>query len=661
MYAHSRVAILAAMGVTALALAFTPSLQADTQRVEQGNLVLEGIPDIPPEVEERFRQYQNTRGAFLNGWHPSGEGILISTRFGETNQIHWVKTPGGARHQLTFFDEPVSGMQVSPDPALNSFVFARDVGGSENYQLFLYAMNSSSHRLLTDGKSRNGNPSISRRGDRVAFNTTIRNGKDWDIHIADLTQGTPPKPVLEKGGFWAAGDWSPDDHHLLIARLVSANETHPHLLDLRSGELKAIRPADTQIAYGAATWSHDGKGIYFSSDEDSEVQHLRYYDLASGDTKVLTADIPWNVGQVTVSEDGRWLAFIVNDGGIGKLHLWQADSHKPVALPALPVGQVFGIEFSPDSKRLGLVLMTQNTPADVFMLDLDSQDLERWTYSEVGGLDTSRFADVELIHYDTFDQVDGKPRQIPAFYYKTAADKQGSAPVLIDIHGGPEGQHRPGFNSRIQYLTQELGIAVLAPNVRGSSGYGKSYLKLDNGYLREDSVKDIGKLLDWIEARPELDAERVAVYGGSYGGYMVLAAMTHFNDRLRGAIDVVGISNFVTFLENTKDYRRDLRRVEYGDERDPKMRAFLEKISPTTNAHKITKPLFVAQGLNDPRVPASEAEQILETVRKNGADPWYFLAKDEGHGFRKKSNRDHFNNAMSLFLEKILLDEPTAK
>ncbi|MEM7587618.1 MAG: prolyl oligopeptidase family serine peptidase [Acidobacteriota bacterium] len=652
--------VYATLGVVALAALIAPALQA-TERIEQGNLVIEGIPEIPAEVAERFRQYQNTRGAFLTGWHPSGDGILISTRFGETNQIHWVKAPGGARHQLTFFDEPVSGMQVSSDPELNSFVFARDVGGSENFQLFLYAMDDSSHRLLTDGTSRNGNPSISHRGDRVAYNTTRRNGRDWDLHIANLRGEAKSEAVLEKGGFWVAGGWSPDDERMLVARLVSANETHPHLLDLSSGELKPLRPADTQIAYGAATWSHDGKGIYFSSDEGSEVQHLRYYDVETGDTKVLTADIPWNVGQVTLSKDGQWLAFIVNEGGIGKLHLRHGASRTPVALPDLPVGQVFGLEFSPDSKRLGLVLMTQSTPADVFVLDLASKQLERWTYSEVGGLDTSRFAGVELIHYDTFDEVDGKPRQIPAFYYQAPASAENPAPVLIDIHGGPEGQHRPGFNSRIQYLTQELGIAVLAPNVRGSSGYGKSYLKLDNGYLREDSVKDIGKLLDWIDARPELDGDRVAVYGGSYGGYMVLAAMTHYNDRLRGGIDVVGISNFVTFLKNTKDYRRDLRRVEYGDERDPEMRAFLERISPTANAHKITKPLFVAQGLNDPRVPASEAEQILETVRKNGAEPWYFLAKDEGHGFRKKSNRDHFNNAMSLFLEKILLDDEPSK
>ncbi|MCB0586764.1 MAG: S9 family peptidase, partial [Phaeodactylibacter sp.] len=220
---------------------------------------------------------------------------------------------------------------------------------------------------------------------------------------------------------------------------------------------------------------------------------------------------------------------------------------------------------------------------------------------------------------------------------------------------GPESQYRPGFSPIFQYYLKELGIAVIAPNVRGSAGYGKNFLKLDNGYKREDSVKDIGKLLDWIKEQPELDESRVAVMGGSYGGYMVLSSMAHYNGRLRCGVDIVGISNFVTFLENTKSYRRNLRRVEYGDERDPHMRRHLERISPTTNAHKITRPMLIVQGMNDPRVPVSEAEQMLRAIRNNGGEAWYLLAKDEGHGFRKKPNRDYYNKAVILFLQRYLL------
>jgi dipeptidyl aminopeptidase/acylaminoacyl peptidase len=322
-------------------------------------------------------------------------------------------------------------------------------------------------------------------------------------------------------------------------------------------------------------------------------------------------------------------------------------------LPELPVGQIFGLDFSPDGKRLGMTLISSQSPGDAYSIDLASGGLTRWTFSEAGGLDTSRFASPEVVEFPTFDQVGGESRMIPAFYYRPPGE--GPFPVVVNIHGGPEGQARPFFNPITQYYVLEMGIAVLFPNVRGSSGYGKSYLLLDNAEKREDSVRDIGALLDWIETRPELDSDRIAVVGGSYGGYMVLASMVHFDDRLRAGIDLVGISNFVTFLENTSDYRRDLRRVEYGDERDPEMRAFLESISPTNHAAKINKPLFVVQGLNDPRVPASESEQMVDVIRDHGGTVWYLMAKDEGHGFDKKANRDYFSHAAVLFLEQYLI------
>jgi len=323
-------------------------------------------------------------------------------------------------------------------------------------------------------------------------------------------------------------------------------------------------------------------------------------------------------------------------------------------VPGIPVGQVYGLLFHPDGDRLALGINTARAPGDIYVLTLKDNSLERWTFSEVGGLNSGAFVTPELILYETFDMVDGKPRMIPSFYFKPAGGN-GPYPVLVTIHGGPEGQYLPYFSSTTQYYVNELGIAVLAPNVRGSSGYGKSYLLLDNGYNREATVQDIGKLLDWIDRQPELDSSRIAVIGGSYGGYMVLSTMTHYNDRLACGIEIVGISNFVTFLENTMEYRRDLRRQEYGDERNQDMREFLLKISPTTNAHKITRPMLIAQGLNDPRVPASESEQIVSVIRKNGGTVWYLLAKDEGHGFRKKSNRDYFDNAVALFLEEYLL------
>jgi len=507
--------------------------------------------------------------------------------------------------------------------------------------------------MLTDGKSRNGGVSWNNKGDKYSYFSTKRNGTDWDIYVADKSNPENAEMVLSEGGAWGAVDWSPDDKSLLVGKYISANESYYYLLDVKSKSLTQINPSTEKIAYGGALFSKDGKGIFITSDQKSEFQRLRYYDLQTKKLTSLTDDINWDVESMTISDDGKNLAFTVNEDGMSKLYLLDAKEMKYMKAPGIPVGQVYGLSFHPDGEKLAMVLNTPQSSGDVYVMNLSDYSLQRWTYSETGGLNTSKFAIPELIHYPTFDEVDEKARMIPSFIYKPKGD--GPHPVVIDIHGGPEGQAQPYFNPIVQYYVNEMGIAVIEPNVRGSSGYGKSYLLLDNGFKREESVKDIGKLLDWIEKQPYLDANRVAVTGGSYGGYMVLSSMFNYNDRIKCGVDIVGISNFVTFLENTQDYRRDLRRVEYGDERDPQMKEFLNNISPTTNAHKITKPLFVVQGLNDPRVPASEAEQIVEIVRKNDGQVWYLLAKDEGHGFRKKTNRDFYIWSEVLFLEEYLL------
>ena len=641
--------------VLALLVPVIGSAQEKVERREDGNLVIEGIPEIPQAVKDRMFQYQNTRGAGVRGWAADGSGIYIGTRFGETSQIHFVKKPGGARSQITFFNEPVGGASVCPDNTKKGFLFGKDVGGGEFYQIFWFHVPTAKYTMLTDGESRNGGFSWSNKGDRFVYYTTKRNGRDWDLYSSTIEKPEEAQPVLEEGGVWFPMDWSPDDSKLLVGRYVSANESYGYVLDMASGELEQMNPSEKKIAYGGSIWSADGKGIFFSSDEDTEFQHLRYYDLDKKKQKILTEKIQWDVQGMSISHDRGTLAFTTNEGGITKLYLMDTERMKYKPVEGFPVGSIGGLAFSPDDTKMALTISTPSSTGDVYVLDLADMSIERWTYSEIGGLDTESFAKPELFHYETFDKVDGKQREIPAFIFKpTTGD--GPHPVLISIHGGPEGQFTPYFSATYQYIINDLGIAVIAPNVRGSSGYGKSYLKLDNWEKREDSVFDIGALLDWIEKQPDLDKSRICVYGGSYGGYMVYAAMIHYNDRLKCGIDVVGISNFVTFLENTKEYRRDLRRVEYGDERIPEMRELLTKISPTTNAHKITRPMFIVQGFNDPRVPASEAEQMLAAIRSNGGEAWYLLAMDEGHGFRKKSNRDYMMYSMMMFLEKYLLE-----
>lgn len=641
-----------ALKISLLFLLISVSLFAQVERKEKGNLVIEGIPDIPQRIIEKMNQYQNTRSAGLSGWLPNGEGILISTRFGETAQIHHVQTPGGARRQITFFPEPINGASINPDKSKKEFLFLKDVGGNEFAQIYLFDLKSGSYKLLSDGKSLNGGVNWSNKGDKFAYYSTQRNGKDYDLYINDFTSA--PKMILQVEGSWSVADWSPDDKSLLIEKSVSASESYFYHLDIASGKLEQINPTSDRIAYGGAAFAKDGKGIFITSDQNSEFQVLKYYDLRSKEFTNLTKQIPWDVVGFTLSNKGDKLAFTTNEGGIYKLYLLNTESKKYSEIKNLPQGIIGGFAFSPDDKELTFASNTSTTPGDIFSVNLKTNLLTRWTFSEVGGLNTDNFTSPELIHYPTFDSLDGKARMIPAYLFKPK-NKKGPVPVVINIHGGPEGQYLPGFSSITQFLVNELGVAVLAPNVRGSTGYGKTYLSLDNWENREKSVEDIGKLLDWIAAQPDLNAKKVCVYGGSYGGYMVLSSMTHFNDRLACAIDVVGISNFVTFLENTQTYRRDLRRVEYGDERIPEMKQFLNKISPTTNANKITKPLFVVQGLNDPRVPATEAEQIVKVVRENRGSVWYLLAKDEGHGFRKKSNIDYYNNAIVLFLEEHLV------
>lgn len=627
------------------------------ERVTQGKLVTENVPPISPELAERTNQYQNIRSARLQAWFPGNKGVLISTRFGNSVQLHHVARPGGDRRQLTFYNEPVSSASFSPDPTYSGILFRRDVGGSEFFQLYWFDLKTGKSALLTDGKSRNGGAVWSNKGDRFVHTSTRRNGKDNDLYLVSMQAPTTAKKVVDLSGAWSPLDWSPDDRELILFQGISANESYLHRLDLETGRLTPINPrtggSDT-IAYQGAAWSADKKRLFLVSDENAEFQQLRELDLATGRQKVLTGDIAWDVESLTISRDRSRLAFTVNDNGRSRLYLYDIASGKRSAIPDLPLGGVYGMEFSPDGRQLGFSLTTSQTPGDVYVLTLATGAIERWTESEVGGLDPATFTVPSLIAYPTFDDVAlGKKRQIPAIYYRPSQPAVGGKyPVVINIHGGPESQSTISFVPTTQFMVNELGVAVIFPNVRGSSGYGKSYLKLDNGMKREDSVKDIGALLDWIEAQPELDSKRVMVMGGSYGGYMVLASMTHYNDRLAGGIDNVGISNFVTFLTNTQDYRRDLRRVEYGDERDPEMRAFLERISPLTNVKAITKPMFIAQGYNDPRVPVTEAEQIVAALKANGVKPWYMLAMDEGHGFAKKENANAYQNAIMAFLEQ---------
>ncbi len=633
------------------------------------NLVVDGVPPIPAEMVDQVGRYTEARAAGFAAWHPTRPEMLILTRFADTNQVHVVAQPGGARTQLTFFPDRILSATTEPTKG-DYFIFTKSAGGNEFNQNYRYDFATGAITLLTDGKSRNSEPEWSTKGDHVAYTSTRRNGADTDIYLQSPNDSKSDRLLAEvKGGGWQVLDWSPDDKQLLVQEYVSINESYLWLFETESGAKKEIipRPADgaEKVSYGQARFSKDSKGLFVTTDRESEFQRLAYIDLPSGKHSYLLANPKWDVDDWDLSHDGNRLAYTSNENGISTLHMLdvsardQAITARPLPdpqfTPALGSTVISGLKFHPDPKQylLAFTVAGAQSRSDVYTWSMaDRKSLTaRWTASETGGIPAAQFVRPELVKWKSFDV-----REISGFLYAPDAAKfPGKRPLIINIHGGPEAQFRPGFAGRTNYFINELGCAVLFPNVRGSAGYGKTFLQLDNGLKREDSYKDISALLDWIPSQEKLDPAKVMVTGGSYGGYMTLAVASNYADRISCALDVVGMSNLATFLKNTESYRRDLRRAEYGDERDPKVAEFMERTAALNNADKITKPLFVVQGANDPRVPKTEALQIVDTLKKQKTPVWFLMANDEGHGFAKKKNADYQFYATIQFIQEYLL------
>ncbi len=625
------------------------------QQAIPDSIAADGVPAPPADVAGMLAKYQNGRTASFQDWASAGREVLYLSRATDTNQVYLAATPGGERRQLTALKERVGGAVARP--GRNEFLISTDEGGAENYQVLLFDPAAGKSRRLTDGKSRNLGARWSTGGKLLAWSSNARNGKDMDLWVMDPEAPESARMFKQVSGSWSVDDWSPDDRKVAAVETISANESRVYVVDLASGETTSvnIKPngEDRPIARTDVRFAKDGGSLFWTSDVGGEFLRLIRHDLPSNAETDLTSMISWDIESYDIADDGRTVVLAANEGGISRVHALDALTGQGLPGPKLPDGQIGAVKFRRGTREFGFSFSSSRNPGDVYSYDLDSRHLQRWTTSDTGGVDPSRFSEPELVRFDSFDD-----RPIPFFIYRPSKPAPGGRwPVLIDIHGGPEGQFRPGYLGRANALTEELGVAVIHPNVRGSTGYGKTYLKLDNGELREDSVKDIGMLLDWIARQPDLDRERVAVQGASYGGYMALAAMTHYNDRLKAGIDVVGISNWVTFLTNTQSYRRDLRRVEYGDERIPAMAEFLQRISPLNSAEKITRPLLVVQGQNDPRVPATESEQVVAKVHANGVPVWYVVGKNEGHGFAKKPNQDYQQAVQISFLRQYLVGQ----
>ncbi len=629
---------------TGLALLMASSALAQVERREVGQLVYEGAPAASPELQATISPYYEVRSAVFEDWLADGS-ILVATRFGQTEQIHHIAQPLGARTQLTFFDEPIT--VATAQPGATRFAYRRDEGGSEYYQGFLRDLSGQEVRL-TRPETRNSDFVFSKDGRQVAWSQVTPGDPNYDIMIAEAANPDGRRVVLEGEGAMSPLEISADGRRMLLTRYNSVADVELFVLDVASGDLTRLGPSDRKVHYAGAAFGPEAASVVTLSDDGSEMTRPVVFDLSTGAMRDLDPGADWPAEGFDLSPDGATIAYVVNEEGYSKVVLRDVASGRVLPGPDLPQGVLTALKFSPDGARLGLSLSTYNASGDVWSYDLASRELTRWTDSELGGLDADSLVEPDLFRYTTFDD-----RSIPAFIYRPAG-ASGKLPVVIQIHGGPEGQELPSFSARRQSWVKELGAAVIIPNVRGSSGYGKTYLSLDNAEKREDSVKDIGALLDWVAQQPDLDASRVAVVGQSYGGYMALAVAAHYNDRLVGVIDLYGISDFATFLENTEGYRRDLRRAEYGDERDPAMRAVFEQIAPINMSDRMKKPMMIYQGANDPRVPASESEQMVAKLRDQGTEVWYVLAKDEGHGVHKKANQEAVRTTEVQFLKSVL-------
>ncbi|AZA77218.1 S9 family peptidase [Chryseobacterium sp. G0186] len=616
------------------------------------NLIAENILPIPKALSQAIKKYSEGRNAGLADIHPNGKEMIAVTRFGSTNQLHKIITPMGARKQITFFDEPVNTASYEPTKG-EYLVYSKDIGGNEFGQLYKLDLKTMESKLLTDGgRSQNGGATWKKDGSGFYFTSTKRNGGDRDIYYMNPLKPEEVQSILElKGGGWGITDISDDNKKLLITEYVSANDSYLYMYDLETKKLEPITDrTEKGVVQLNASFGKNSDEIYYVTDRDNEFSRLAILNLKTKKINYLTSSIPWNVERYDLSKDKSKLAFITNESGINKMYILDANTQKYTPVSKIPIGGIGDSKFSGDGKSLYFSQSAANSGSDIYKLDLASQNIERWTESELGEMQPADMAIPKLIDWKSFDGL-----KISGFYYPAPAKFTGKRPVLISIHGGPEGQSMASSLGGSNFFSNEMGIALIYPNVRGSSGFGKTYIAADNGYLRMNSVKDIGALLDWIAQQPELDKDRIMITGGSYGGFMTLATAYEYADRIRCSMDIVGISDFNTFLKNTEEYRRDLRRVEYGDERIPKMAEFFTKIAPLNNIDKIKKPMFIVQGTNDPRVPVSEAIQMRDKLKAQGKTVWYLEAKNEGHGFRKKENVDFQRLAMIRFMQEYLL------
>jgi dipeptidyl aminopeptidase/acylaminoacyl peptidase len=614
------------------------------------NLEVVGVPPVPASLVSDVAPYTQMYGLPLAGWDPVKREIWLKG-LSSVTWISKVKSPGASPETSSIYIQTPGIYDVYFQPQYKYLAYTKDTDGNETFQLYLYEINGGDSKQLSDSKSRNTEPVWSNAGDQIVYSSSPVGADGVNLRVLNPFQPKTDRLLIQSSGsYLKAFAWSPDDKQVVFCDFLSNTASTLWLIEVSSGNKVLLSPRTDEVEfYDYPQFTKDGKGVLVLTDHGSDVRRIARIDLASHKLTYVPSASGWDVDEFQLSPDGNTIAFTTNEDGISRLHLFDVITSKEVSAPTTLLGVISDLKWHSNSTDLGFNFKSPRAANDVYAISLRTGKAEVWTKSVANGVDPEKFALPELIHWSSFDK-----RNLSGFLYRPPARFTGKRPVIIDIHGGPEEQYRPTFGYEHNYFLNELGVVKIYPNVRGSSGYGKKFLKLDNGLMREDATKDIGALLDWIKTQPDLDAGRVMVEGASYGGYLALSTAYVYSDRIRGAISDSGISNLATFVERTEGWRRGLQRSEFGDERDRKMKEFMERIAPVNNASKIKKPLLLIQGQNDPRVPVAEMTKLVAATKER-IPVWYVLAKNEGHGFTQLNNRNYRLYATILFVKEFLL------
>ncbi|HEY6243455.1 MAG TPA: prolyl oligopeptidase family serine peptidase [Pyrinomonadaceae bacterium] len=609
-----------------------------------------GVPPIPATLVQQFQPYTQQYGLPLAGWNPAKHELWLKG-LSSVTWISRVASPGAPQEISSIYLQESGIYDLYLQPQGKYLAYTRDANGDETFQLYLYDIGTRKSVLLSDGRTRSTEPAWSNKGDSIAYSSSPVGSPGVSLRLVNpLDPKTDRLFVSSSGGYLKAYDWSPDDQQVVYCDFASMSNSTLWLANVRDGDKTRISPKTSQPEhYDYPQFSKDGKRVYVITDHGSDFRRLAYIDLASRKISYVPSPAQWDVDEFQLSPDGKTIAFLTNEDGISKLYLFNIIANKERPAPELPSGVISDLKWRTGSNELAFNFKSSKSPNDVYLVNTENGTLEPWVKSVSSGVDTEKLSQSQLIHWPSFDK-----RIISGFLYRPPTEFKGKHPVIIDIHGGPQEQYRPGFLYEDNFFLNELGVAKIYPNVRGSAGYGKRFLQLDDAVRREDAVKDLGALLDWIKTQPDLDADRVLVQGGSYGGYLALSVAYTYSDQIRGTISESGMTDLVSCAEETKGWRRDIQREEFGDDGDPKMRQFMKRVAPLNNVEKIKKPLLIFQGQNDPRVPVAEATKLVAATSKR-IPVWYVLAKDEGHGFTKRENRDYRLYASILFTKEFLL------